>query len=245
MDTGSDAVVNINLSCPSAWSELTQEQLAFVFSLLASGHSFNEIKTLCFFKWNGLKVVAHKRNRYLIRMKKTKFIISPPEINAALTHMAWVESMPVYPVRLDRVGKNSALPEDFQGVSFENYLCCENMYQGYLATKDEAWLNELGCILYDCKSFEFTPMHRVNIFYWFASLKLYLSAQFPTFFQPADSSSDGGTNPVAAMNAQIRALTKGDITKEALVLSMDCWRALAELEAQAKEYEEMKKIYKS
>ena len=46
-----------------------------------------------------------------------------------------------------------------------------------------------------------------------------------------------------AMNAQIRALTKGDITKEREVLSMDTWRALAELDAQAKEYEELKKQY--
>ena len=32
-----------------------------------------------------------------------------------------------------------------------------------------------------------------------------------------------------AMNAQIRALTGGDITKEEAVLSMDTWRALTEL----------------
>ena len=45
------------------------------------------------------------------------------------------------------------------------------------------------------------------------------------------------------MNAQIRALTKGDITKEKQVLAMDTWRALAELDAQAKEYEEMQRKY--
>lgn len=45
------------------------------------------------------------------------------------------------------------------------------------------------------------------------------------------------------MNAQIRALTKGDITKEKEILSLDTWRALTELDAQAKEYEEMKKMY--
>jgi hypothetical protein len=48
-----------------------------------------------------------------------------------------------------------------------------------------------------------------------------------------------------SMNTQIRALTGGDITKESLVLSMDCWRALVELEAKAKDYDELKKISKS
>ncbi len=41
------------------------------------------------------------------------------------------------------------------------------------------------------------------------------------------------------MNAQIRALTKGDITKEKEILSLDTWRALTELNAQAREYKEL------
>lgn len=36
---------------------------------------------------------------------------------------------------------------------------------------------------------------------------------------------------MGAMNAQIRALTGGDVTKERAVLQMDCWRALTELDA--------------
>ena len=47
-----------------------------------------------------------------------------------------------------------------------------------------------------------------------------------------------------SMDAQIRALTKGDVTKEAEVLQLDTWRALTELNAQAKEYEELRKINK-
>ena len=41
------------------------------------------------------------------------------------------------------------------------------------------------------------------------------------------------------MNAQIRALTKGDVTKEAEILALDTWRALTELNAQAKEYKQL------
>ena len=44
-----------------------------------------------------------------------------------------------------------------------------------------------------------------------------------------------------AMNAQIRALTGGDITKEEAVLSMDTWRAFTELDAKAKEVEDIKR----
>jgi uncharacterized protein YbjQ (UPF0145 family) len=43
------------------------------------------------------------------------------------------------------------------------------------------------------------------------------------------------------MNAQIRALTGGDITKDEAVLSMDTWRALTELDTKAKEVEDDKR----
>lgn len=39
----------------------------------------------------------------------------------------------------------------------------------------------------------------------------------------------------------IRALTKGDITKEREILALDTHRALTELDAQAKEYQELDK----
>ena len=48
-----------------------------------------------------------------------------------------------------------------------------------------------------------------------------------------------------AVNAQIRALTKGDVTKEKEVLAIDTWRALTELDALAKEYDEFSQKYPS
>ena len=41
--------------------------------------------------------------------------------------------------------------------------------------------------------------------------------------------------------AMIRALTGGDITKEAAIMKMDTWRALTELDAKAREAEELRK----
>lgn len=43
------------------------------------------------------------------------------------------------------------------------------------------------------------------------------------------------------MNNEIRALTGGDISKEDMVLSTDCWRALTELDYKAKEAEDFNK----
>ena len=44
------------------------------------------------------------------------------------------------------------------------------------------------------------------------------------------------------MNAQVRALTDGDVTKEQQVFDTDCWRALTELDQKAREAEEYRKL---
>ena len=75
------------------------------------------------------------------------------------------------------------------------------------------------------------------------------SSQFHNFLQPVpqdnanllDSDKSQYEILTAAVNAQIRALTKGDVTKEKQVLALDTWRALTELDALAREYEELNK----
>ena len=96
-----------------------------------------------------------------------------------------------------------------------------------------------------------SPADRISVFYWFASLKAMLSKEFHNFLQPATSDnanlldSDRSKYEIltAAVNAQIRALTKGDVTKEKEVLALDTWRAMTELDALAREYSEISSKY--
>ena len=173
-------------------------------------------------------------------------------IASAIHELDWIDSMPEYPVRISRIGRYIALPADFQGVELEKYIYCDNLYQGYLSTQKQDLLNEMSSILYNAPEIKTNTAEKLSIFYWFASLKEMLAQQFPYFFQPADEVSTDdllsqgaplGKRLQDAMNATIRALTKGDITKEKEVLDMDTWRALAELDAQAREYEEMQRKY--
>ena len=145
---------------------------------------------------------------------------------------------------------------DFEGVPFEVFIICDNLYQGYLATKQDNLLDEMAAHLYDTSKIKLTATERVSVFYWFASLKGFLARVFKHFFQPVSNASVDNGNMFEqeqsqyeilqnAVNAQIRALTKGDITKEKEVLSLDTWRALTELDCQAKEYEEINRKYPS
>lgn len=237
--------ISINFILPQDWQELGDKRLRYVYELIAAEHTTDEIKTICLLRWSGTKVIGRQETgTYLLKKGKLLFEVTPVTLAELLPHLAWLGSLPTAPVRISKINRQQALPADFEGVPFETYIICDNLYQGYLATQDDNLLDELGATLYG-KSMTFKPSERINIFYWFASLKETLSKKYSDFFQPLAGVDDGnllGSSAPSvedAMNAQIRALTKGDITKEAEVLALDTHRALTELNAQAREYKEL------
>lgn len=203
----------------------------------------------CLLKWSNTHVLGKFGESYELRSGKHRFMVSALQVAEAITLMDWLDELPQHPVRIERFRCHRALAADFDGVPFEKFLYCDNLYQGYLQTQDETLLDLMGNVLYDCKVKAFPSPFRIALFYWFASLKQYFSRTFPHFLQPTantDTNLLGSSiQPREAMNAQIRALTKGDATKEKDVLALDTWRALTELDAQAKEYEELNKKYPS
>ena len=104
----------------------------------------------------------------------------------------------------------------------------------------------MGYHLYSSEEIELTDAERIGVFYWFASLKTTLAQEFSHLFIPEGICTDDrnlferSANKYKMrkeeVNAQIRALTKGDVTKEKEVLAIDTWRALTELDALAQEY---------
>ncbi|MGM9860339.1 MAG: hypothetical protein ACI31C_06240 [Muribaculaceae bacterium] len=245
----------IDLVVPQGWHELTQKQLRYVFTLIAAELSTDELLITCLFGWSGLKVVGKNPNRkYLIQKDRYLFEATPEHIAELLPLIGWLGELPTAPVRLERIGKASAIAADFQGVPFETYICVDNLYQGFLQTQNDALLDELARILYPkLGKHKLDDAERISVFYWLASLKAFFSNRFSDFLQPIAGASDGnllggspniGAQLQEAMDAQIRALTKGDITKEKEILSLDTWRALTELNAQAREYKQLQQQLK-
>ena len=241
----------INLIVPRGWHELDDKQLRYLFGLLADDYSSAEIRTLCLFRWSGMKVLYRHNLDFVVRLGSEEFTLTVTEVTDAIEALKWLDEIPSFPVRLSHIGQFTALPSDFLSVPFEKYIYCDNLYQGYLHTNDDSLIDEMMKVLYDGWNSKGLPLERISTFYWFASLKQYFAKTFHHFFQQTGG-TDGnllgsaksiGEQVTEAMNAQIRALTKGDITKEKEVLAMDCWRALTELNAQAKEYNELNLEY--
>lgn len=241
----------LNLSLPAAWQYLTDKQLRFVFRLLATEHTPVEVKALFLLKFGDIHVVTTLGNAFICKHGKDFVTISALQISEVLSHLAWLDGIPAFPVRLARIGRHRAAAADLQGLPFSSYIILDNLYQGYLHTQRTDLLTQMAQILYDAPRIHLSEAERISVFYWFASVKQFFARTFSFFFQPEEDNAEGapsgsvGSRLQEAMNTQIRALTGGDITKEKEVLAMDCWRALTELNAKARDYEEMKKAQKS
>ncbi|RXE68300.1 hypothetical protein ED328_07645 [Muribaculaceae bacterium Isolate-001 (NCI)] len=241
-------VLHIDLAVPQGWHELSDKQLRYAFELIAKGFTSDEIKTLCLFRWSGLSVRHHHNAEFICRLGKRTFRLTALQIAECLPALDWLDTIPPQPVCISRIGRYRPFAPDFSEVAFEKFIICDNLYQGYLATQCDDLLDQLASILYNhnLSPHNLSPAHRVSIFYWFASVKDLFARLYPNFFQTASQPDNllggsrlpSGAQIQQAVNAMIRALTKGDITKEREILALDTHRALTELDAQAKEYKE-------
>lgn len=245
--------VCINFNIPGSWTDLSEGQLCDIFKMIAGDLSSTELMMRCLFRWSDTKVIGRQGyGAYLLKRKKDYFEVSPVQLAEILPMVEWIATMPSMPVRPSRLKRRKAITADFSGVPFETYIVADNLYQGFLQTQSDELLDQMAEVLYPGVRLPLLPWQRIAVFYWMASLKNFLSRRFPDFLQPVAEAYDGnllGSSSIsveAAMNAQIRALTKGDITKEREILALDTWRALTELNAQAKEYKDLNaKIKKS
>lgn len=219
----------VDVTLPVAWHQLDDRQLLYAFDLMAAGVDFDELRAYCFFRWG--KIPSDTR-------------IPPLAIAEALSALDWMGLPPERPVRVSVIDGHQAVAADFDGVPLEKFIVCDNLYQGYLQRRDDGFLRQMATVLYDAPDIRLTPGERFGVMMWFTSLKDWLSRRFAHFFRPAGAGESGGGSLRDSVDAMIRALTKGDVTKEREILGIDTLRALTELNAQAREYEEMRRQLK-
>ena len=204
----------------------------------------DEKRRSCFISSMARKLRPKAKELVILRLR---------QIQRATSVLDFLDSFAPIPVRISRIGKYRALPADFEKVPFEEFLYVENLFQGYLNTQSDELLLQMAQVLYTNDNVKPSKAHLVGIFYWMASLKQYFASQFPNFYKPATNTennllgigqSDTYRQLRESTNAMIRALTGGDITKEERILKMDTWRALTELDAKAREAEDLRKQYK-
>lgn len=243
--------MHMEIFVPRSYSELTAAQSRWMFRTLAKNPELNsvEFKTFAFLRFAGLHVITkdYESGGFLIKLGRSIFRIDAAQIAGAIRHLDWTLFPPARPWRPDRIAWRRPTDADFSDVDFKTYIAVDNLYQGYLQTYDLGLIRRIADMLVPSPHRPFREWELAAVFHWIASVKDFFVKKFPHFFSPADSNSLAGSGTLPshkqiedAMNAQIRALTKGDISREEEILSMPCWRALVELDSQAREYQELK-----
>lgn len=244
----------LHLSCPRSWDEMTQEQLRIALHYIGSGlHSPVEYKILILIAFTGLRTGGQTPYGWTCTIPVTdakgkqrthSFLLQPWQLQSMINQLEYVDSYDTFNVRLESIGDAEAVDALLHGVRFIGYLNMEKYYQGYISTQNPKYIHGLARLLYP----GYEPqrgdyIERTNCIMWYSYVKKQFSKYFRHFFRPAPIVHGKPVNWLDQMNAQIRALTDGDITKEQAVFDKDCWRALTELDAKAREAEEFRKKY--
>ena len=244
----------LNFTLPDSWELLTQEQLQYVLFALVR-YTAVEVKTYLFIRFSGIKVVRHQADGWVCQITTDKgeevgFFLYTWQIEYFTRNFHFVTESPRTPVYLHTLGEFQAVDKLLREVPFKEYLTIENCYQGYLCTHEDKRLTSMTTLLYANDAGRHphpeavTAEHRLSSFLWYTAVKQQLMRYFPYLLKPAADGESGEIPDMrAVVNTQIRALTGGDITKEKEVMSMDCWRALTELNEKAREQQEYNQKY--
>lgn len=240
----------ISVRRPSKWTELTGREAWQTFRAIARNDiSVDEIPSRVFLKINNIAVLGHNANGAFLCMKGAKLFELTPEVLAELSlPLKFILNEPPTPWRPQSFGKYNPQPADLSEISFGDWLIIDNIMQGVIHTKDLKLLDRLISYLFTNrrKAKTLLPEWRVAVFRWLASVRDYVSRRFPDLYVPAGGNTQESAISARAIqesvDAQIRILTRGDITKEDEIMAANMYRALSELNARAREYKELKNI---
>lgn len=262
--THKDGTQEFNFKAPSSWAELSEEQLRYVLSVMSIHHDHIVIKCYLLARFCGLTVHKYTRTGWKCSVKcgesdengdtKTGKVrervlyISAAEILSLLKNFDFIDKFTDFrPLQRASDVLLTAVDSMLHDVSFYDYLNIEKNYQLFMLNQEDKYLSKMAHLMYRTadgsadETAHFEPYELLGVFIWFSSVKEYFAANFTHFFKPA---KEGGelrrVDILPAMQAQIRALTDGDVTKQQAVYNTDCWAALTELDNKAREAEEFK-----
>lgn len=262
--THKDGTQEFNFKAPSSWAELSEDQLRYVLSVMSIHHDHIVIKCYLLARFCGLTVHKYTRTGWKCSVKcgesdengdtKTGKVcervlyISAAEILSLLKNFDFIDKFTDFrPLQRASDVLLTAVDSMLHDVSFYDYLNIEKNYQLFMLNQEDKFLQKMAHLMYRTadgsadETAHFEPYELLGVFIWFSSVKEYFAANFTHFFKPA---REGGelrrVDILPAMQAQIRALTDGDVTKQQAVYNTDCWAALTELDNKAREAEEFK-----
>ena len=245
----------LELRAPESWREMTQRQLRYTLFLLWTFQDPWDVRVRMLARFTGLKVwgrsgkgawLCHWRAGFL-GLRRRWVTLMDWQLRSLAERFSYVDRYEDMGCRLEAIHGLRAVDVHLHGVAFIDYLNAEKYYQAFVRSREERFLDKLATLLYRRKGGELArrvrmkPWERLGVFLWYSYVKSELGRKFPHFFKKLPADRQEEYDMMAAINAQVRALTDGDITQEEAIFKSDCWRALTELDAKAREAEELRK----
>ncbi len=254
---------SIDFYAPKSWRELTQDQLRYVLTLMSLFGSPVVVKTYMLVRFCGIHIeglaerVARKQPRQFrcwCRPKWWKprrwFTLEAWQVESFIGQFDFIDQFDGMDVRLERIHGCRAVDDILDNYPFGDYLMAEQYYQLAVSSGKEEMISKLACYLYlrpngkHPKTLHLSPAEQMGTLRWFAHVKSVFAGLWPHFFRKVDAAvEEMDTDMRGAMDAQLRALTEGDITKEETIKRLPCWRALTELNQKAREAREFHEKY--
>lgn len=244
----------MSFTVPTGWEQLSQGQLRYAISLynIYDGRTdmMQMIATAALFHFMGVRVDYENEDGILCYKPETgeNFLLDPELLPDMMKQVEWIKHPTQMRCRLEQLhGCNAVAAFDLRDLTFGIYLICENYYQAWMMTRSWTKLSPMIDLLYhipEDRKMVKTQFDYVAVAMWWTAVKDLFGEMFPHFFRKAEDGEEITRNVLREyMDAQIRLLTKGDVTKEEYIRNkVSTLRALTELDAQARESEELKKI---
>lgn len=192
-----DGQINLNITAPKSWRELSQDELRYTLFLLTRFQEPLTVKTYLFCRLAGIEIIKHTRTGWkcsvLCRVDgksrpKPKVIYLETEIVLSLlSQFDFIDGFDNFQP-LQAISGLKAVTS-IRKITFQDYLFSEKYYQLYLMHKEDKFLQQLGYLLYrdeDGKrddSVNFTAEELLGTFFMVLRFQASGCSQFPSLLQ--------------------------------------------------------------
>ena len=242
---------------------MTQQQLRYVLTLLTIFDDLTVVKTYMLIRMSGIHIEGYtvrtshdqpESYRCWFRPRWWKrrrwFTLETWQVQSMIQQFDFIDPFDGMDVRLERIHGCRAVDDILDHYPFGDYLMAEQYYQLAVRSGKPEMIDRLATFLYvrrngkHPKRLSLSPAEQMGTLRWFAHIKSVFAERWPYFFRRVDADIEElDIDLMGAMDAQIRALTEGDITKEDMIKKLPCWRALTELNQKAREAKEFHEKY--
>lgn len=224
--------MEIKLTYPECWEDVTREQLLVISALMLKKRTREELLMDLFFRLTGIRVVKWKSGidedtddaRYFFKKGKQGFSLSIETVAKACEDLSFL---------IDKIG----LPESpllsintkLHGTTFKQYYFADAYFGRYLEKKEEYYF----CMMYNALTgLKIKKPAKSEIFavtIWWTGLKEYFKMKYPNVLKEGDGSGDSGT-PADTLQEILAALNNNKPQENNRILESEVNSVLLALE---------------